>query len=129
MCRLGVTVSVMTRVRNTPGVLRRTCRAKISATRSGRPMSRLSRMVCSKKIRPETGLSSTWVSENSGLHHRELVAVAGGPVRGGERVRQPGQPLADQLVDGLRGQAVADRLHRRHVLGVVDGGESVVQRG
>jgi hypothetical protein len=28
-------------------------------------MSRLSRITCSKKIRPETGRSSIWVSENS----------------------------------------------------------------
>jgi hypothetical protein len=40
-------------------------RPKISPALSGRPMSRLSRMTCSKKIRPVTGLSSTWVRENS----------------------------------------------------------------
>src|SRR6476619_6472929 len=32
-------------------------------------MSRLSRMTCSKNIRPETGLSSIWVSENSACKH------------------------------------------------------------
>ena len=59
----------MTRVRNRPGVargpLRMMRRAKMSPTWSGRPMSRLSRMTCSKKIRPVTGASSTWVRENS----------------------------------------------------------------
>jgi hypothetical protein len=34
------------------------------ATWSGRPMSRLSRMTCSKNIRPATGLSSICVSGN-----------------------------------------------------------------
>ena len=32
---------------------------------SGRPISRLSRITSSKKMRPVTGRSSTWVSENS----------------------------------------------------------------
>jgi len=40
-------------------------RPKIRLIRSGRPRSRLSRMTCSKKICPDTGLSSIWVSENS----------------------------------------------------------------
>jgi hypothetical protein len=31
----------------------------------GRPMSRLSRIICSKKIHPLTGESSIWVRENS----------------------------------------------------------------
>ncbi len=69
MCRLGVTPSVMTRVRNRPGVarlpLRMTLRSKISDTRSGRPRSRLSRISWSKKIRPDAGASRVWVTENS----------------------------------------------------------------
>src|SRR6478609_2286938 len=40
-------------------------RPKTRVTRSGRPMSRFSRMTCSKKTRPDTGLSSIWVRENS----------------------------------------------------------------
>ena len=68
MGRLGTTPLVMTRVRNRPGVagrpLRRIRRAKTSATWSGRPLSRLSRMTCSKKIRPAAGASRTWVREN-----------------------------------------------------------------
>ena len=34
-----------------------------------------------------------------GLQDRDVVAVAGGAVGGGERVRQDGQPLAQQRVD------------------------------
>ena len=64
-----MTPSVMTRVRNRPGValrpLRMMRRSKIRLIWSGRPMSRLSCSTCSKKIRPETGRSSIWVSENS----------------------------------------------------------------
>jgi hypothetical protein len=40
-------------------------RSKMRLTRSGRPMSRLSRMTCSKKTRPDRGRSRTWVRENS----------------------------------------------------------------
>ena len=50
-------------------------------------MSRLSRIVCSKKIRPETGLSSIWVKENSPLQDRDLVAVSGVAVGGAIGVR------------------------------------------
>ena len=60
-----VTSSVITRVRNRPGVLRVILRLKISCTSSGRPRSRFSRMTCSKNRRPWTGRSSTWVNENS----------------------------------------------------------------
>jgi len=60
---------VMTRVRNRPGVGRRPVRirwrSKTRLTWSGRPISRLSRMTWSKKIRPETGLPGIWVRENS----------------------------------------------------------------
>ena len=61
----GVTPSVITRVRNRPGVRLVTRRSKMSWTWSGRPMSRFSRMTSSKKTRPVTGRSSTWVRENS----------------------------------------------------------------
>ncbi len=47
-------------------------------------------------------------------------------VLSGERVRQPGQPLAGEPVDLLLGQVVADVLHGR---GVLDRAERVVQRG
>ena len=60
-----------------------------------------------------------------GLQDRDVVAVAGGAVGGGERVRQDRQPLAQQRVDLRRSQAVADRLQRGRV---VDRGEPVVQR-
>ena len=42
-----------------------TRRSKINCTWLGRPMSRFSRITSSKKTRPVTGRSSTWVSENS----------------------------------------------------------------
>ncbi len=61
-----------------------------------------------------------------GLQDRDVVAVAGGPVLGGERVWQDRQPLAQQAVDLLGAQPVADGLHRGRV---VDSGEAVVQRG
>ena len=44
------------------------------------------------------------------LQDRQVVAVAGFPVSRGERVRQPGQPFAQQRVDLLRSQLVADLL-------------------
>ena len=69
MCRLGTTPSVMTRVRNRPGVargpLRMILRPKVSPALSGRPMSRLPRMTYSKKIHSVIGLSRIWVTENS----------------------------------------------------------------
>src|ERR1700680_2324077 len=102
-------------------------RPKIRLMRSGRPRSRLSRMTCSKKIRPETGLSSIWLGEGElGLADGDVVAVAGRPVCGAERVRQPCQAFtaARGHLDGA--QEVADRLQSG---GVLEGGEAVVQRG
>jgi hypothetical protein len=58
------------------------------------------------------------------LQHQDLIAVACGAVGGGERVRQPGQPLAQQPVDGGRVQRVAELLQPS---GVSAGGEAVVQ--
>jgi hypothetical protein len=43
------------------------------------------------------------------LQDGDVIPVPGGPVCHGERVRQPGQPLA-QRVDLRRAQGVADRL-------------------
>lgn len=59
------------------------------------------------------------------LQDRHLVAVARGPVRWGERVRQAGQPLAQQRIDRLGAEPVADLLQGGHV---GDGGEAVAQR-
>jgi hypothetical protein len=60
---------VMTWVRKVPGVRYlprwRMVRPKTMLTLSGRPMSRLSRMSCSKKIRPDSGRSRVMVVENS----------------------------------------------------------------
>jgi len=60
-----------------------------------------------------------------GLEDREVVAVAGPAVRGGERVRQAGEPLAQQPVDADRVQSVADALQAGRV---ITGGEAVVER-
>src|SRR5262249_29857970 len=60
-----------------------------------------------------------------GLQDRQLIAVPGGGVVRGERVRQDARPSGGQRLDLGRVQAVADRLHRGHV---IDGGECVVQR-
>jgi len=46
-------------------VRRVTLRSNIRLTWLGRPMSRLSRITCSKKTRPVSGWSRTWVRENS----------------------------------------------------------------
>ena len=59
------------------------------------------------------------------LQHRQLIAVPGRGVLRGERVRQQAQQPAGQRRDLALVQAVADRLHRGHV---IDGGERVVQR-
>ena len=58
------------------------------------------------------------------LPARQLPAVVGVLVGAGERLRQPGQPLAGEPVDLLVGQPVADPLDR---LGVADRAERVVQ--
>ena len=97
-------------------------------TLSGRPMSRLSRISCSKKIRPAGGPVQRHGGGELDLLDRQLPAVVGLLVLGGERVRQPGQPLAGEPVDLLVGQPVADPLHRVRVAGraerVVQGGEA-----
>ena len=59
-----------------------------------------------------------------GLPVRQLPAVVGVLVGAGERLRQPGQPLAGEPVDLLVGQPVADPLDRP---GVADRSERVVQ--
>jgi hypothetical protein len=51
-----------------------------------------------------------------GLQDRQLVAVTGGLVLVGERVGQDPQPLAQQRLDLRRAEAVADLLHRGHVV-------------
>src|SRR2546425_7508765 len=61
MCSLGGTPLWITRVRNSPGVLFVTTRSKMSWTRSGRPRSRLSRMISSNNSRPRKGRSKIGV--------------------------------------------------------------------
>jgi hypothetical protein len=60
------------------------------------------------------------------LQDRQVVAVSGGPIVSAERVRQDRQPLAQQGVDLLGAEPVADLLQPAWV---IDGGEGVVQRG
>ena len=60
------------------------------------------------------------------LVHRQLPAVAGVLAGAGERLRQPGQPLAGEPVDLLAGQPVADLLDCGRVAGRA---ERVIQRG
>jgi hypothetical protein len=44
-------------------------------------------MTCSRKIRPEIGVSSIWVQGELGPQDRQVVAVASGPIGRGERMR------------------------------------------
>src|SRR5271167_4809610 len=59
------------------------------------------------------------------LQDGNVIAIAGLPIRGGERVRQLGQPLAQQRIDLRRRQAVANLLQ---TLGIGTGENAVVQR-
>jgi len=60
-----------------------------------------------------------------GLQDRQLIALAGGFVMGGERIGQDLEPLAQQRVDLFGTQTVADPLQPVHV---VDHGEPIVER-
>jgi hypothetical protein len=64
---------------------------------------------------PGDGLIKHLGEGELGLQDRQVVAVAGGDVIGGERVRQFAQPFAQQGVDVRRAEAVADGLQRRRV--------------
>ena len=89
-------------------------------------MSGLSRISCPGDDPPGRGPVQGHGGGELGLVHRQLPAVAGVLVGAGERLRQPGQPLAGQPVDLLIGQPVADPLDRRRV---ADRAERVVQPG
>ena len=65
------------------------------------------------------------MSANSGKQHGEFVADARRPVVARERVRQALEPLAQQVVDPLRGQRVGEFLRQRRVGA---GQEAVVER-
>src|ERR1700758_2055389 len=118
----------MTWVRNVPGVrnLPRCLivRPKTMFTLSGRPMSRLSRISCPGEDPPADRPVQGHGRGELDLPARQLPAVAGVLVGAGERLRQPGQPLAGEPVDLLVGQPVADPLDRRRV---ADRAERVVQ--
>src|SRR6202171_3173111 len=60
-----------------------------------------------------------------GLQDRDLWALAGGATPDADGMREYGQPLAQQGVDLLGSEPIADRLQRR---GVLDRGGPVVQR-
>jgi len=87
-------------------------------------MSGLSRISCPGDDPPGRGPVQGHGGAELGLVHRQLPAVAGVLVGAGERLRQPGQPLAGEPVDLLIGQPVADPLDRRRV---ADRAERVVQ--
>src|SRR6516162_307564 len=120
----------MTWVRKVPGVRNLPrwliVRPKTRFTLSGRPMSGLSRISCPGDDPPGRGPVQGHGGGELNLVHRQLPAVAGVLVGAGERLRQPGQPLAGQPVDLLIGQPVADPLDRRRV---ADRAERVVQPG
>ena len=61
-----------------------------------------------------------------GLQDRQFVAVARGPIGCGERVRQDCQPLAQQRIDLLGPEPIADRLQCGWV---IDRGEAVIECG
>ena len=60
-----------------------------------------------------------------GLQDRELVAIAGGAIAWGKRMRQASQPFAQQSINLARRQLVAHALHQ---FGVGTGLDPVVQR-
>ena len=70
-------------------------------------------MTCSRKIRPEIGVSSIWVRENSAYRidrSWRWPAARSAAVNG---CGESGQPLARQRIDIRWPQPVADRLHGR----------------
>ena len=89
-------------------------------------MSRLSRISWSKKTRPAAAPVQDLGGGQFDLLDGQFPVVVGLVVGDGERVREAGQPLADEPRDLLRGHAVADLLYR---VGVVDRSERVVRRG
>src|SRR3984893_3902702 len=118
----------MTWVRKVPGVLNlprwRIIRPKTMLTLSGRPMSRLSRISCPGEDPPGDGPVQGHGRGDLDLPAGQLPAVIGVLVGAGERLRQPGQPLAGEPVDLLVGEPVADPLDGA---GVAGRAERVVQ--
>ena len=120
-----MTPSVITRVRCRVGVRRLTRRSKIQLHVVGSPHVE----VLAHHLFEEDP-SGNWPVEDLaacefGLQHRDVVADALLPVAGRKRVRQPGQPLAQQRVDLLGRQAVGQPLHRLRVRAAQD---AVVER-
>ena len=125
-----MTPSVITRVRNGPGVGRWPATDQRAVEDQGDLVGAADVEVVADDLFEEHPSRDRFVEHlgqgELGLQDRQLVAVARGPVVGGERVRQDGQPFTQQRVDLLGTQTVADPLQPVHV---VDGGETVVQRG
>src|SRR5947209_16769096 len=102
----------MTWVRKVPGVRYlprcRMVRPKTMFTLSGRPMPGVVADQLPGEDPPGQGPVQGHGGGELGLVDRQLPAVAGVLVGAGERLRQPGQPLAGEPVDLLVGQPVAD---------------------
>ena len=114
----------MTLVWKTPGVVRVTLRPNTICTRSGRPRSEL---VAQRLLKP--GAPGGRAIEDAGVGQLELtdaqaVAVSGA-LGGGERRWQHAHPAREERLDVGVAQARADRRQR---VGVIAGGEAVVQR-
>src|SRR6516164_5927062 len=115
----------MTRVRNWPGVFLVTTRSKISCTRSGRPRSRLSRMISSKNSRAAKGPVEDLRQADLHLPDGQIPFVTRPPVLWTQRQRNPAQPFAEEAVNILRLHGVADHLQFPRLRA---GQETVVQR-
>ena len=78
-----------------------------------------------EELAPLKGAVEDLRERHPGLQDRRLLQVTGLPVREREGVRQPRQPLAQQGLDALRRDLVADSLRGR---GVCAAAEAVVER-
>src|SRR5439155_21106939 len=99
-------------VRKVPGVRNlprgRIIRPKTMLTLSGRPMPGLPADQLPGEDPPAHRAVQGHGRGEPGLPARQLPAVAGVLAGAGERLRQPGQPLAGEPVDLLAGQPAAD---------------------
>ena len=124
-----MTPSVITRVRNRPGVARLPAAHQPPVEDQRDLVGAADVEVVADDLLEEDPPGHRLVQHlgqgELGLQDRDVVAVAGGPVGGAERVRQDGQPLAQQRVDLLGSELVADGLQRHRIL---DRGEPVVER-
>ena len=98
-----MTPAVITRVRNRPGVARGPCAHEPPVEDQTDLVGAADVEVVADDLFEEDPARDRGVEHlgqrELGLQDRQLVAVAGGPIGGGERVRQDGQPLTQQPVD------------------------------